>query len=333
MGRDALAFSIKAAREAIEQAGWTQLTDRDGFIFATTTGQIPIWDQALVDFLHNRIEREAFELAFVHQPLGVLLDEVALTLGHTGPSLLVTSACAASTQAIGLASLWISQKKVDRCLVIGAEVLCTLTTEGFKSLQLLSAVPAKPFDINRSGINLSEGAAALCLEGESARANWRAVIRGFGMSSDGHHMTGPHPEGRGVVQAVQTALQTAALLPSDISWVHAHGTGSPQNDSAEGAALAQVFGETMPWVSSTKWLHGHSLGASGILETVLCIEALDHQTVLRTAGLETADTKIQIKHPTKNFKTPLRHILKTTLGFGGVNAALVISQPEASTCL
>jgi len=145
-------------------------------------------------------------------------------------------------------------------------------------------------------------------------------------------MTGPHPEGSGSVQAMTAALQMAGLGAADIDWVHAHGTGSAQNDLAEGTAIARLFGDApgRPWVSSTKSVHGHALGASGAIETALCVEAIRHQIIPPTAGLERPDPRIDLRHATQPQATSLRHIVKNTLGFGGSNAALVISDPNAS---
>jgi 3-oxoacyl-(acyl-carrier-protein) synthase len=322
-----LAFSVLAAREAMAQAGWTELKPGDGMILATTTGQILEWDSAFIAFTDGKITQAEFRTAFNHQPLGEWVSALGRQIGHDGPSAMLTSACSASTQALALGAMWIRQGKVKRCLVGGAEVLCDLTTEGFRSLQLLSVNPSTPFDQNRAGINLSEGAAFLCLEAEAKAP--LARLSGFGYSTDGYHMTGPHPEGDGSYRAMRDALAKAEIKPSDVSWVHAHGTGSQQNDMSEGLAMARLFGGETPWVSSTKWLHGHSLAASGALESALLVKAMGEGRVLHTRGLKVPDPKIPVKHPREDVNMPIRHILKNTLGFGGANAAIVLSHPEA----
>ena len=323
-------FSIEAARQAMTVAEWDQLNPNDGLILATTTGQIPLWEKALVAFLHETVPADEFRITFADHPIGALLDAVSDQLKFEGRSFLVTSACSSATQALALGANWIQEGRVQRCLVIGVEVLCQLTLEGFKSLQLLSPVAARPFDVNRTGINLSEGAGALCLEAHPLTTPL-ARVSGFGLSTDGHHMTAPEPEGRGSLRAMQSALKTSELEPGDISWVHAHGTGSNHNDLAEGAAIEKCFGElkTPPFVSSTKNIHGHALGASGAIETVLCIEALKRQTILRTVGLENPDPSIHVRHPHENTPATMEHILKSTLGFGGANAALILSRPAS----
>jgi 3-oxoacyl-(acyl-carrier-protein) synthase len=313
--------------QAMRSAGWQSLTNRDGLILATTTGQIPIWDQALTSYLKNTLPLEDFISAFEHQPLGNLLQSLCEKMDFNGRRLLVTSACSASTQALAMAAMWLEQGLVDRCVVGGVEVLCNLTVQGFSSLQLLSKHASKPFDAYRSGINLSEGAAFICLEKEkSPRA--QARLSGYGMSSDGYHMTAPHPEGKGCFQAMSTALNVAKISARDIDWIHAHGTGSTHNDLSEATAIKMLFGEgaQSPWVSSTKWVHGHALGASGIIESAICIEALKRGTILKTHGLDQPDSHLSLRHPAANMQTNLRHIVKNTLGFGGTNAALVWSQ-------
>jgi 3-oxoacyl-(acyl-carrier-protein) synthase len=322
----ALRFSLDAAHQALRDSSWIELQPDDGLILATTTGQIPLWEKALVDFLQETVPAEEFRITFANHPIGALLDAVCDHLRFEGKNFLVTSACASSTQALALGANWIQEGRVKRCLVIGVEVLCQLTLEGFKSLQLLSATAARPFDLNRTGINLSEGAGALCLE-TSPQKTPLAKLSGFGLSTDSYHMTAPEPAGRGCQRAIRAALASAELEPGDISWVHAHGTGSNHNDLAEGFAIANCFEGYRPFVSSTKNIHGHALGASGAIETVLCIEALKHQHVLHTNGLENPDPSIQVRHPKASVAAPLDHILKSTLGFGGANAVVILSRP------
>lgn len=322
----ALTFSVHAAREAMRQAGWSTLNSDDGLIVATTTGFFLQWVVAHREFVNGRLPVEEFRRDFMNQPLMELNRELSRALDHQGPSTVVTSACSASTQALALGSMWIKQGRVKRCLVAGVEVICDLTSEGFRSLQLLSEEPATPFDKDRKGINLSEGAAFLCLEaGESGLAR----LSGYGFSTDAFHMTGPHPEGQGSFRAMDQALDVAGLSPEDVYWVHAHGTGSQQNDLSEGMAVQRLCGDHRPFVSSTKWLHGHSLGASGALETALVVRAMREGVVLRTRGLKTPDPRIPVRHPERDERVSPGHVLKNTLGFGGVNASVVLSHPRA----
>jgi 3-oxoacyl-(acyl-carrier-protein) synthase len=325
-GGPALAFAMDAVAQAMRAASWDELRADDGLIVATTTGHITLWQRALHGFAHGRISAEAFNPIFRRQTLGSFLCDLRGQLRHTGPATVVTTSCAAATQALGLATLWLQTGKVRRCLVGGAEVLCDLTVEGFRCLQLLATRPSIPFDQGRGGIHLAEGAAFLCLEA-NPNVSALASISGFGCSTDAHHMTGPHPEGTGCLQAMTAALKAASVSPADVDWIHAHGTGSQQNDLAEGTAIARLFGGASvgPRVSSTKSVHGHALAASGAIETVLCVEALRRQTILPTVGLSSPDPRIDVRHVLQPEQLPLRHIVKNTLGFGGSNAALVLS--------
>lgn len=320
--------SPKIVRASWKASGRSGLTDEDGLIIGTIAGEIPLWESEVLRYTRKEIDAEKFSRSIRHQSLAAVGESRSALLGFRGKFLLVASACSAATKALG--ALWVQQSKVKRCLVGGVEVLSNFTIEGFRSLQILSPKLATPFDRSRQGINLSEGAGFFCLENRSKNA--LAQLSGFGLSTDAYHMASPHPEGRGSLQAMEQALDTAELSPGEIDWVHSHGTGSQANDQAEGAAIYQLFGEDLsknPWVSSTKHIHGHALGASGALEVALCIEALRHQTILKTAGLTHPDPAILVRHPPDHLRVRVRHILKKTLGFGGNNAALVISEfPE-----
>ncbi len=322
----AIHFSMMSINQAMAQAGWTELRPDDGLIVATTTGLIDIWENPLIEFLQTNISSEEFAPFLKIQPLHSLTKKVAEHLEFKGRDMLITTACTAATQAIAMGSHWLRQGLVKRCLVGGVDLLSKLTVNGFRSLQLLNPNPATPFDVNRNGINLAEGAGFLCLESDVSRP--LAHILGSGTSSDAFHMTGPEPEGQGCFRAMSAALRDAGLNTDQIDWIHAHGTGSRQNDSAEGAAIGKLFPQVAkrrPWVSSTKNIHGHTLGASGAIEAILCVKALENKTILKTSGLKISD--VDVRHPDKHFSFDLKTVLKNTLGFGGNNASLILGAP------
>lgn len=329
-GNKAFSLAIHSIKQAMIQAGWESLNRDDGIIFSSTTGFISFWEDELTDYLNNEISNLEFIKGFKQEPLGSFIDSICDEFEFNGRRLLVTTACSASTQALGLAHNWISSGKVKRCLVGATEVLSTLTTEGFKSFQLVSPSLSKPFDQDRNGINLSEGSAFICMESEcSSTKAPLASIAGGGYTCDAHHMTAPHPEGDGCARAIQAALKQAKIAPSDISWIHAHGTGSQHNDVAESNAISKIFGDSAPIVSSTKSIHGHALAASGVIETTICIQAIKNNLALRTSGLNIQDQKIYvplIRENEDNRKIEIDYILKTTLGFGGANAAIIIGK-------
>jgi 3-oxoacyl-(acyl-carrier-protein) synthase len=240
---------------------------------------------------------------------------------------MIVSACSASTQALGLAAQWVKSGRVKRCLVGGAEVLTTLSVEGFRCLGLLSKERGKPFDQNRNGINLSEAAAFYCVEPATEKTSRAvAVIRGFATNSDAHHLTAPHPEGAGSQAIFEDLLKQAQISAGDVDWIHAHGTASPTNDKAEGAAIQKVFPTTS--VTSTKAYHGHSLGAAGALEVAICVQALKQQLKVKNLGLDELDHSLNLNIQRDHEKAKIKNIVKSSLGFGGVNAALLLSHPD-----
>lgn len=318
-----LLIAYHSILEAMEQAGWSRFNTDDGLIIGTTVGQVPLWEKELMRWAKKEIDFAQFAEFLPYQSLGHLTQSLCQALGFQGRSLVVSSACSASTQALALASVWVQTGLVKRCLVGGIEVLCDLTVEGFRSLQLLSDNVATPFSKDRKGINLSEGAAFFCVEKSDSRP--LAYLSGYGWSTDAFHMASPHPEGVGTLKAIQGALSRAQLSPQEISWIHAHGTGSKANDLAEGIAISKLFGNQSPPVSSTKPIHGHALGASGALEVSLCVKALQNRMILGNAPLHLDPEIPEISYALGNQKSELQHILKNTLGFGGNNAALVLS--------
>lgn len=323
----ALPIAFTALEEALGKAGWSGLGDDDGLVLATTTGQGPLWENELMRHLLGELPPSRRAHALASQPLGVTLGALREAYGFRGRATILSSACAASTHAAALAERWVRSGLVRRCVVGGIEVLSRLTVEGFRSLKLLSAETAKPFDATRQGINLSEGAAFLCLEAEP-RGGFAARLAGAAFSSDAYHMTAPHPEGRGSATAMRAALADAGIEPGAVDWIHAHGTGSVHNDLSEGLAILSVFGGRTP-VTSTKAVHGHALAASGALETVLVLESMRRETLLGTANLREPDPKIAIAHAANGERRALHYVLKNSLGFGGANGALLLAGPEA----
>lgn len=315
----AAVFAAVALQEAVEAAGWKDWQNDTAIVLATTAGQITLWENEIPQFVSGKISAAQFALAIRNQSLGSICEALQDEFRLKGQSFLITSACSASGQALALGAQLIRQKKARRCLVGGFETLSKLTVEGFRSLKLISLEVAKPFDRDRTGINLSEGAAFVALEDSSAAD---AFILGHGLTADAFHMTAPSTDGEGVLRAMRASLQMSGLQTSDINWIHGHGTGSLANDLAEGTAVRNLFGENHPPISSTKWLHGHLLGGSGLLETVLSVQALREGEAIPSLGLENPDPAIPLNwHPPKG---PLKYVVKTTLGFGGSNSAVVL---------
>jgi len=316
-------IAVRCISQAMDSAGWQGLREDDGLIIGTTAGQLPVWEGPLMDFSTGKITKQQFVDFFKWEPLGVLTEEICSYFNFSGRRQTISTACSASTHAIALGCSWLAQGKVNRCIVGGVDVLPQLIVEGFKSLQLLTSEPARPFDRDRKGINLSEGAAFLCLERDSNGENVFG-ISGYGMSCDAFHPTAPHPEGNGSYSAMASAVRMAGIKPSDVDWVHAHGTGSVHNDISESRGIVRLFSnDNIPPVSSTKGIHGHTLAASGAVESVICLEALKAQRLAPTNGLRNVDPEIKLPLVRESKPAFVRYVLKNSLGFGGANGALV----------
>ena len=320
-------MTLHAMSQAMQAAGWKNLNEDDALFFATTTGQIPLWEGDVMDYLDGKISSDRLAETLSHEPLGASLkknlDMLDSSRCHTK---IISSACSASTQALVLAAAWLRSGKARRCLVGGTELSCQLTGAGFQGLRLVSSRPATPFDSGREGINLSEASAFLCLEKDPSPSSL-ACLSGGGLSTDGYHMTAPDPQGGGILRAMTLALKSAGLKPEEISWIHAHGTGSLANDAAEVSAIRSLF-EKPPVVSSTKPVHGHALAVSGVLESIISILSIRDGIVPQTLGLVSHDWAGKIHFPKKPETMRVRHVLKNSLGFGGANACVIFSANE-----
>jgi 3-oxoacyl-[acyl-carrier-protein] synthase-1/3-oxoacyl-[acyl-carrier-protein] synthase II len=251
-------------------------------------------------------------------------------LGTNGPSIVVTNACASSTDAIGIAKDWIENDLCDIALAGGADELSRVAYNGFASLMLVDAVQCRPFDRDRAGLNLGEGAGIFLMESsESAHTREQTIlgiVRGYGAASDAYHPTAPHPEGRGLIRALQLAFNEADVSAKDIALVNAHGTGTPANDQAETNALAHFFKGTQTAIVSTKGITGHTLGAAGGLEAVFTLVALRAGLTKGSAGAQAADTQFQIAPLLQNEERTLTspYGLSDSLAFGGGNSVLIL---------
>jgi 3-oxoacyl-(acyl-carrier-protein) synthase len=310
-----LAWSLFCLRN-LEEKSQLKWGPRDGLIIATTTGLTRVWESELINHFRGKKTE-----GILYQPIGGFAQEIRHQLDHQGPIQIVSSACAAGTQAIGLGRNWLNLGLVDRCVVLGAEQICDLTRTGFSSLSLVNGEDCLPFNETRSGICLSEAVGALVLEKEKRHEHSVSIV-GYGCASDGYSMTAPKPDGSGPLHSISQALDDAALTSEDLDWVHAHGTGSLQNDRAEAAAIKHL--EIKAPVSSTKGIHGHSLAASGVWETLLCCESLKRQQILRSAFSEPKHFTINLARENQDSK--ISYILKNTLGFGGINASLILGR-------
>lgn len=268
--------------------------------------------------------------------------QLAIYFGLRGPSMAIASACASATHTIGEAAWIIRRGDADCVLAGGSEAAVTpLGLGGFCALKALSTRndeperASRPFDAERDGFVLAEGAAVLVMEEwEHARARGAdiyAELAGYGASDDAYHLTAPDPNGAGAAEAIENALADAALAPEAVTYINAHGTATPFNDAMETRAIKRAFGESARKVtiSSTKSMTGHLLGASGAVEMVAAAMAIRKSVVPPTANLENPDPACDLDYtPNDAREMPVDVALSNSFGFGGHNACLVITKPS-----
>ena len=247
--------------------------------------------------------------------------------GLAGPATVVSSACSSSAKVFASARRMLEAGLIDAAVVGGVDSLCLTTLYGFNSLGLISSQPCRPFDVARAGISVGEAAAFALLERAPEHLDENAVLLlGVGESSDAHHMSSPHPQGLGARIAMQQALESAQLDASQIDYINLHGTATPSNDAAECKAVSALFGSGTA-CSSTKGATGHTLGAAGGLEAVIC--ALSLQNGLLPGGLNTQqlDPLLPLNYLLENREQPVRRVLSNSFGFGGTNCSLIFGRP------
>ncbi|WP_328382006.1 beta-ketoacyl-[acyl-carrier-protein] synthase family protein [Streptomyces sp. NBC_00400] len=332
-------LAVIAAREAVLDAGldpesWD--SSRVAVVIGSAHGGLPFYDQQHVAMAGRGARRVSPKLA----PLTVVnsaASSVCMDIGAHGPSLGVATACSSGTVALGTAHQLLRAGVCDIALAGGAEsVLSRLLIASACQMKAVStrrddpATACRPFDAGRDGFVVGEGAGLLVLERpEHARARHapvRAHIRGYGASSDAYAAVAPDPEGKGIERALRTALADAGVQAGDVGHVNAHGTSTVANDHIEAAVLQRVLGDH-PLVTSTKAMTGHALGAAGGIEAALTVLALEQQLVPPTANLEMLDPRIPVDIVHKEARqAAFDCAVKTSLGFGGHNAALVLTR-------
>ncbi|TSB25611.1 beta-ketoacyl-[acyl-carrier-protein] synthase family protein [Streptomyces benahoarensis] len=331
-------LALVAAREAVADAGLaTEEWDatRVGVVLGVGCNSLEQYHREF-----GRLNSDRAKLisprAIVRSVPNMVPAEVALDLGARGPSLAVSTACASGTTALSIARDLLRSGSCDIVLAGGSESgTAPVTVACFQQMRTLSerthdpGGASRPFDQDRDGFVLGEGAGILVLEraehAAARNARVHALLAGCGNSTDAHHVTAPHPEGRGAVQALRQALDDAGLTPADVDHVNAHGTSTALNDQAEHRALRAVFG-TPPPVTANKSVLGHCLGGAGGIEAAATVLSLRHQTIPPTANLDTLDPDIDLDVVHKVPRpTRIRAALSNSFGFGGQNAVVVFT--------
>ncbi len=306
--------------EAVNAASTRYGAARVALVVGTSTASIGATEEA-----YSRLEPEGlFPLDLrrpaVHTPhsLGHFL---AVALGLGGPCVTVATACSSSAKVFAQAERLIRLGIVDAAVVAGVDTLCGSVLFGFNSLELISPEPCRPFDTARSGISLGEAAGYALLEREASADAW---FVGHGESSDAHHMSSPHPEGLGARIALEAALERAGLPPAAVDYINLHGTASVKNDEVEAAVISSMFLADVA-VSSTKGWTGHTLGAAGIVEAVVCLLALRHGFRPGNLLARELDPLCGPQWKLTGEAAPVRVALTESFGFGGNNCVLLFS--------
>src|SRR5450756_2098631 len=246
--------------------------------------------------------------------------------GLTGPAVVVSSACSSSAKVFGSARRMMAAGLIDAAVVGGVDSLCLTTLYGFNSLGLMSQQACRPFDAQRNGLSIGEAASFALIERPPEQLDEAAVLLlGIGESSDAYHMSSPHPEGLGARMAMQDALKMAGLQPSEIDYINLHGTATQSNDAVEGKAIATLFGPHTP-CSSTKGATGHTLGAAGSVDAVLCALALQHGLLPAGLNIQQLDPTLDIDYLLDNREQPVARVLSNSFGFGGTNCSLIFGR-------
>jgi 3-oxoacyl-[acyl-carrier-protein] synthase-1 len=251
---------------------------------------------------------------------------VRARLGLSGPAAVISTACSSSAKVFAAAARMMGAGMCDAAIVGGTDSLCLTTLYGFGSLELLSPAPCRPFDAERNGISIGEGAGFALLEAASAAVGAEAIqLLGTGESSDAHHMSTPHPDGLGARLAMEGALASSSLRPADIDYIYLHGTATRTNDASEDKAVVGLFGDRTP-CSSTKGATGHLLGAAGIAEAVVCILALREGFMPGSANTQQVDPALRAPYLVDSLAKAPRRVMSNSFGFGGSNCSLILGR-------
>jgi len=319
-----------ASREAVKSANIDNINKfRTGLISATTVGGMDRSENFYREFLAD--PKKGHLIDIINHDCGDSTERIADFLGITGFMTTISTACSSSANAIMFGAQLIKAGFIDRVIAGGTDSVTKFTLNGFNTLMILDKNGCRPFDENRTGLTLGEGAAYVVLESEDVMKaeNKRvlAELTGYGNANDAYHQTASSPEGTGAFLAMEKALNLSNLRAEDIDYVNVHGTGTQNNDLSEGVALQKIFGDKMPPFSSTKSYTGHTLGAAGAVEAVISVLSINNDILFPNLRFETPMKELNIKPFTNVMRgVEVRNILSNSFGFGGNNSTVIISK-------
>ena len=316
----AVALCVAAYEELSARPAFATVDRRRlGVCIGSTQGAIARWER------HQRL----LDTDDKHRPPAPHgnhpLLEIVRRSGAGGPRANPSLACASGTAALGIGLEWLRCGHCDAAIVGGVDALSRFVYEGFTALRALDAGAPRPFDADRAGLGLGEGAALLLVQRDPAEA--AVEVAGWGSAWDANHLTGPDPTGSGVARAVVAALRDAGVEPAEVDFVNAHGTGTVYNDLMESKGFARVFGDRLADlpVNSVKGAIGHSLAAAGAVEAVVCQQVVEHGLIPATVGLSRRDPRIPLDLVAREARpAACRTVVSSSSGFGGINVAVVL---------
>lgn len=315
-------------RDAVNQAKEKYGADRIGVFLGSSTSGSGATEIAYKNRGENGELPSDYSFMHTHN-FTSLLDYTQRSLGLSGIGQVISTACSSSAKVFATAHRHIEAGFCDAAIVGGVDTLTQISLYGFHSLQLTSTEPCRPCDENRDGISIGEAGGFALLETTDAVTNSNSatsiILKGYGESSDAYHMSTPHPEGFGAANAMHKALKSADLKAHDIDYINMHGTATPSNDAAENNAITTVFGPDTP-CSSTKGWTGHTLGAAGITEALICMLVLENQFMPTNLNLKNIDPALSVNVLNNNTKSnkAIKHVISNSFGFGGSNCSLIL---------
>lgn len=316
-----------AAKQAVNNAGITDINEfNTGLISATSVGGMDMTER----FFYDYAESDEHRRYILSHDAGDVAHKIADQLGLKGLVTTISTACSSAANAIMLGARLIKNGKLDRVIVGGTDALSKFTINGFKTLMILSDTYNTPFDNDRKGLNLGEAAAFLVLESDAVvkQQNKKvlAYLSGYGNANDAYHQTASSENGDGAFLSMEKAFKISGLAPSDIDYINAHGTATPNNDLSEGRAIIRAFGSNVPEFSSTKPFTGHTLAAAAAIEAVYSVLALQNGVVYPNLNFKTPMEEFDIVPQTELKEKEINHVLSNSFGFGGNCSTLLFSK-------
>jgi 3-oxoacyl-[acyl-carrier-protein] synthase II len=330
-------YAYIAAEEALKMSEIEIDPERTGIVMGTALNGIATTaytQEALTGAAHKKVGPR-----FIPKILGnIAATHIAIMHNIQGPSFTINTACSSGGDAIYTAAMLMQAGKADTMIAVGAEsVLCPIVIYSLANAKALSKnnenpqTASRPFDVTRDGFVIGEGGGAIVLETEEhalARgANIICELKGCGNTSDAHHITAPHPEGKGAIRAMNLAIEEAGITPEQIGYINAHGTSTHKGDIAESVAINSVFGDYKPYVSSTKGATGHMMGAGGVTECITCVKAVTEGVIPHTLNLVNVDEELDLNLVKgEPLKTNVDYAMTNSLGFGGQNSSIIVGK-------